>query len=153
GAGVGRSIGRHRQPLRHDCQHLSAGIAADNANRQECRRCGRYCDADWRSGLGGRRLLRLDPLRTDPYSAIMSRFAGIGSPDEHAMTMLMPPTAPPPGPPHRFDPFAAVLSYLVPGLGQIVQGRIGKGFLFLLSIYSLFFYGMFLGKWSNVFLA
>jgi hypothetical protein len=83
----------------------------------------------------------------------MGRFAGIGSPDELTMTMLMPPTAPTPAPPHRFDPFAAVLSYLVPGLGQIVQGRIGKGLLFLFSIYSLFFYGMFLGQWSNVFLA
>ena len=28
-------------------------------------------------------------------------------------------------------PGAAVLSYLVPGLGQIYQGRIGKGLLFV----------------------
>src|SRR5436309_11162106 len=54
---------------------------------------------------------------------------------------------------HRPDPFAALLSYLVPGLGQIYQGRVGKGLLFLVSLYALFFYGMYLGRWSNVFLA
>jgi len=41
---------------------------------------------------------------------------------------------------------AALLSYLVPGLGQIVQGRVGKGFLFMVCIYALFFYGLFLGR-------
>ena len=58
-----------------------------------------------------------------------------------------PPAAP------VLDPLAAVLSYLVPGLGQIVQGRVGKGVLFLVGLYALFFYGMYLGRWSNVFLA
>jgi TM2 domain-containing membrane protein YozV len=60
----------------------------------------------------------------------------------------------PPGPdaPPKFDVFAAVLSYLIPGFGQIYQGRVGKGLLFCLSLYVLFFYGMFLGHWSNVFL-
>ncbi|MCS6852078.1 MAG: hypothetical protein NZ700_13025 [Gemmataceae bacterium] len=47
---------------------------------------------------------------------------------------------------------AAVLSYLVPGLGQIVQGRVGKGLMFLLCLYGLFFYGMALGSWRNVYL-
>src|SRR5262245_29907842 len=69
------------------------------------------------------------------------------------MTMLLPPTAAANATARRFDPFAALLTYLVPGLGQIVQGRIGKGLLFLVSIYGLFFYGMILGQWSNVFLA
>jgi TM2 domain-containing membrane protein YozV len=55
--------------------------------------------------------------------------------------------------PAKLDPFAAVLSYLVPGLGQIYQGRIAKGLLFLLAVNALFFYGMYLGQWSNVFLA
>ncbi len=70
------------------------------------------------------------------------------------MSMLLPPppTAPPAAPP-KLDPFAALLSYLVPGLGQIYQGRTGKGVLFLVCIYLLFFYGMYLGRWSNVFLA
>jgi hypothetical protein len=55
--------------------------------------------------------------------------------------------------PVKLDPFAALLSYLVPGLGQIYQGRVGKGVLFLVGLYGLFFYGMYLGQWSNVFLA
>jgi len=41
---------------------------------------------------------------------------------------------------------AAFLSYLVPGLGQIVQGRVGKGLLFMVCLYTLFFYGLFLGR-------
>jgi hypothetical protein len=44
------------------------------------------------------------------------------------------------------------LSYLVPGLGQIYQGRIGKGLLFLVCLYGMFFYGMALGSWKNVYL-
>jgi hypothetical protein len=49
-------------------------------------------------------------------------------------------------PPREYHVLAGVLSYLVPGLGQIVQGRIGKGILFLVCIYALFFYGLFLGS-------
>jgi hypothetical protein len=41
-----------------------------------------------------------------------------------------------------------VLSYLVPGLGQIYQGRVGKGLLFLVCIYTLFFYGQRLSSGS-----
>jgi TM2 domain-containing membrane protein YozV len=48
---------------------------------------------------------------------------------------------------------AALLSYLVPGLGQIYQGRVGKGILFFVCVYTLFFYGMFLGSWQNVYLS
>jgi hypothetical protein len=44
------------------------------------------------------------------------------------------------------DPVAAVLSYLIPGLGQIYQGRIGKGLLFFVCVYALFFIGMYLGS-------
>lgn len=54
--------------------------------------------------------------------------------------------------PRKFDPFAGLLSYLIPGLGQVYQGRAGKGLLFLVSLYSLFFYGMWLGKFKNVYL-
>jgi hypothetical protein len=43
---------------------------------------------------------------------------------------------------------AGLLSYLVPGLGQISQGRTGKGLLFFVCIYALFFYGMYLGTGS-----
>jgi hypothetical protein len=48
-------------------------------------------------------------------------------------------------PPRAYDTLAGVLSYLVPGLGQIYQGRVGKGVLFLVAIYILFFYGLYLG--------
>jgi len=77
--------------------------------------------------------------------------------------MSMPSSSPAPAPhpnvraqipdvPPKVDVFAAVLSYLIPGFGQIYQGRVGKGLLFCVSLYALFFYGMYLGRWSNVFL-
>ncbi len=54
---------------------------------------------------------------------------------------------------HReYDPLAAFLSYLIPGLGQVTQGRVGKGLLFCFCILTLFFYGSHLGRWSNVYL-
>ena len=46
------------------------------------------------------------------------------------------------------DPLAAFLSYLIPGLGQIYQGRIAKGLLFFVCVYTLFFYGMYQGSGS-----
>src|SRR5437763_1369118 len=49
-----------------------------------------------------------------------------------------------------FSLVAALLSYLIPGLGQIYQGRIAKGLLFFVCINSLFFYGMYLGSGSRV---
>ena len=55
------------------------------------------------------------------------------------------PIAHPPTIQRTYSPIAGVLSYLVPGLGQIVQGRIGKGLLFFVCIYTLFFYGLYLG--------
>jgi hypothetical protein len=51
-----------------------------------------------------------------------------------------------------YSPLAGFLSYLVPGLGQIIQGRISKGVFFLVSLYGLFFCGMHLGSWKNVYL-
>lgn len=60
---------------------------------------------------------------------------------------------PPPTDPPRLDPLAAFLSYLVPGLGQVMQGRIGKGVLFFVCLYGLFFYGLYLSNWRNVWLA
>jgi hypothetical protein len=50
------------------------------------------------------------------------------------------------------SPFAGLLSYLVPGLGQMSQGRVGKGLLFFVCLYGLFFFGMYLGNWKNVYL-
>jgi hypothetical protein len=73
---------------------------------------------------------------------IFSRRENIFMPDPHdASPALRVPS-----------PFAGLLSYLVPGLGQIYQGRIGKGLLFLVCLYGMFFYGMALGSWKNVYL-
>ena len=55
-------------------------------------------------------------------------------------------------PPVKLDPLAAFLSYLIPGLGQVYQGRVGKGLLFFFGLYLLFFYGMWMGQWRNVWL-
>lgn len=52
--------------------------------------------------------------------------------------------------PRKLDWLAAILSYLIPGLGQILQGRISKGIVFFVSLYTLFFYGMALGAMKNV---
>ena len=57
-----------------------------------------------------------------------------------------------PNRPKHLDWFAAFLSYLVPGLGQIYQGRYGKGILFFIALYLLFFYGMWMGSGKNVYL-
>jgi hypothetical protein len=62
-----------------------------------------------------------------------------------------PAPAPPP-PPVKLDVVAAFLSYLIPGLGQLTQGRVRKGLLFMVSLYALFFYGMYLGSFKNVYL-
>jgi hypothetical protein len=66
--------------------------------------------------------------------------------------MASPPTTDPPLPPVKLDPLAALLSYLIPGLGQVYQGRVGKGLLFFGGLYVLFFYGMWMGQWRNVWL-
>jgi Family of unknown function (DUF6677) len=67
----------------------------------------------------------------------------------------VPPTkaaAEPAEPPRRLDPIAGILSYLIPGLGQVSQGRYAKGILFFFSLHALFFYGMWLASWQNVYL-
>jgi hypothetical protein len=46
---------------------------------------------------------------------------------------------------------AAILSYLIPGLGQIYQGRYGKGLLFMGSLLGMFFLGQAMGQWQNVY--
>jgi hypothetical protein len=66
--------------------------------------------------------------------------------------MASSPTPDTPLPPVKLDPLAALLSYLIPGLGQIYQGRVGKGLLFFGGLYLLFFYGMWMGHWKNVWL-
>ncbi len=68
------------------------------------------------------------------------------------MTTPSTPETTAPVPQRAFSPVGGVLSYLVPGLGQIYQGRVAKGVFFLVALYALFFYGMFLGSNSNVYL-
>jgi hypothetical protein len=47
---------------------------------------------------------------------------------------------------------AGVLSYLVPGLGHIAQGRTGKGLLFMGILLGMFFLGQAMGNWQNVYM-
>jgi hypothetical protein len=72
-------------------------------------------------------------------AAIVSRVVGAGAKENPSPPDVRQP-------PREFQPFPAFLSFLIPGLGQIYQGRVGKGVLFLVCIYTLFFYGMFLGR-------
>jgi TM2 domain-containing membrane protein YozV len=60
--------------------------------------------------------------------------------------MVNPAEKTPVAAPRPYAPFPALLSYLVPGLGQIYQGRVAKGVLFFVCLYTLFFYGLFLGR-------
>jgi hypothetical protein len=69
---------------------------------------------------------------------------------EANMSSVAPAKTPPPPPPRDWT--AAFLGYLVPGLGHIYQGRVGKGALFMICLYVLFFYGMYLGQGKNVYL-
>jgi hypothetical protein len=58
-----------------------------------------------------------------------------------------------PAPPEQPVYFlAGLLSYLVPGLGQICQGRIGKGLLFMVCLLGLFHVGQVMGDWKNVYI-
>ena len=54
--------------------------------------------------------------------------------------------------PHPHSYVGAFLSYLIPGLGQMYQGRIGKGLMFMVCLLGMFFYGEYLGDWQNVYL-
>lgn len=56
------------------------------------------------------------------------------------------PSAPPEQPIDLKNPFlAAGLSWLIPGAGQLYQGRTAKGLLFMVCILTTFFYGLLLG--------
>ena len=71
------------------------------------------------------------------------------TPLRHTVESAMPETSAV-SPSRKLDPLAAVLTFVLPGLGQVIQGRIAKGFLFFFSLYGLFFYGMAMGQWKNV---
>lgn len=55
-------------------------------------------------------------------------------------------------PPLEPSYLAGLLSYLVPGLGQISQGRTGKGILFMVLLLGMFFLGLAMGDWRNVYM-
>ncbi len=57
-----------------------------------------------------------------------------------------------PPPPRHYSVVAGFLSYLIPGLGQIYQGRVGKGLLFMVCLLGMFVGGQYLGDWQNVYL-
>ncbi|WP_435015759.1 DUF6677 family protein [Tundrisphaera sp. TA3] len=48
-------------------------------------------------------------------------------------------------------PLAALLTYLVPGLGHLYQGRTSKGILYGVCILGLYFVGLAMGEWRNVY--
>ena len=54
--------------------------------------------------------------------------------------------------PHEPSLLAAILSYLIPGLGQIYQKRYGKGMLFMVSLLGMFMLGQAMGQWQNVYI-
>jgi hypothetical protein len=61
--------------------------------------------------------------------------------------------SPQPAPaPRPYSVLAGVLSYLIPGLGQVYQGRVSKGVFFMATLLGLFFAGQALGEWRNVYL-
>jgi hypothetical protein len=46
---------------------------------------------------------------------------------------------------------AAILAWLIPGMGHIYQGRTAKGVLFMVTILGTFFYGLFLSDGKAVY--
>ncbi|HZZ82318.1 MAG TPA: DUF6677 family protein [Gemmataceae bacterium] len=66
--------------------------------------------------------------------------------------MSSAPTAPATATPQEPSLLAAFLSYLIPGLGQIYQGRYGKGILFMVSLLGMFMLGQAMGNWQNVYI-
>ena len=54
--------------------------------------------------------------------------------------------------PHPISIVAGILSYLVPGLGQIAQGRVGKGVMFMVILLGMFHLGQAMGHWRNVYM-
>jgi hypothetical protein len=51
----------------------------------------------------------------------------------------------------RNPALAALLAWLVPGLGHLYQGRTGKGILYMVCILGTFFYGLYLGDGKVVY--
>lgn len=92
----------------------------------------------------------MTPTSSDPRPQQPSAQPAVGVIPSGTSPLGQPSTAS--LPPRKLDFKAAILSYLLPGLGQVLQGRIGKGVLFFVGLYSLFFYGLALGQMKNVWL-
>src|SRR5439155_2536023 len=82
--------------------------------------------------------LGLAPRRGPDDVALAKGAVGMSQESEHEVV-------------RSYSALAGVLSYLVPGLGQISQGRTGKGVLFMVSLLSLFHVGEAMGNWQNVY--
>ncbi len=61
------------------------------------------------------------------------------------------PTMPSPPVPLKNRSLAALLAWLVPGLGHFYQGRTGKGILYAACILGLFVTGLAMGDWRIVY--
>ncbi len=84
----------------------------------------------------------------------------------NATVETVKPPAPASSPVEPSSPYSSaqlrvggLLSLVAPGLGHIYQGlaakqpgRLCKGVLFMVSLWGMFFYGMWLGQWRNVYL-
>jgi hypothetical protein len=46
---------------------------------------------------------------------------------------------------------AALLAWLVPGLGHVYQGRFAKGIIFFVCLMGTFVWGLYLGEWKSVY--
>ena len=51
----------------------------------------------------------------------------------------------------RNPAMAALLAWMVPGLGHLYQGRTGKGILYAVCILGLYLLGMVMGEWKVVY--
>lgn len=67
-----------------------------------------------------------------------------------ASTHPTPPRPTPPRPPDSPQPLAAILALLIPGAGHFSLGHTRRGILIALSIFGLFFGGLFIGGMDAV---
>ena len=96
------------------------------------------------------------PLSSAPVASSAPPAVPPSAPPSVPSGLSPPPSAAQPSsivlPPRPYSVLAGVLSYLVPGLGQVYQGRVSKGVFFMSVLLGLFFAGQALGDWRNVYL-
>ena len=84
-------------------------------------------------------------------------------PDRLKLTIMVTTTIPATDSPHdgadlieielREPWLAALLAWVLPGLGHVYQGRVGKGLLFFICVLGTFAYGMYIGGGKVVYAA